>query len=55
VPALPPDLPAEAAGKPGILSAILAQDPALLARKRTALAPVAERLAGLCDRLRAAL
>lgn len=48
-------LPSEAAGKPGILSAILAQDPALLARRRGALAPVAARLAGLRDRLRAAL
>jgi DNA-binding transcriptional MerR regulator len=50
-----PDLPPEAAAEPGILSAILARDPAALTRKQARLAPVVARLAALRDRLRATL
>jgi hypothetical protein len=47
-----PDLPAEAPSWPGLLSAILSRDPAMLARNAARLRPVAARLATLRDRLR---
>lgn len=50
-----PDLPPEATAAPGLLSAILAADPALLARRQARLAPAVARLAALRDRLRATL
>jgi DNA-binding transcriptional MerR regulator len=50
-----PDLPPDAPSGPGILSAILARDPAALARKATRLAPAVQRLAALRDHLRATL